>query len=244
MGGVTIGRSYRNTADLRGMVTILPSQLQTWDILGQTYLNGCWPPQCWWDSWENYHGHFHTAERWAEGPGVVKVQPMFCSPSRDWRAVSEDNFVPGLTKFPCQVVAPWKEWSHHWDAFLWSDWGLSCRMAKNSRTSLASASNENYTFCWRVFCAWDYLIGNPEAAESKTAAIVNSIRVSEGSTMESRLSRLQNSLYLLLTEPALPLSSGPGQQTQWGQRDPEMHGKNVWEQKIKMTLLFAYIVSS
>ena len=44
-------------------------------------------------------------------------------------------------------------------------------MAKNSRTSLASASNENYTFCWRVFCAWDYLIGNPEAAESKTAAI-------------------------------------------------------------------------
>ncbi|XP_004708253.1 transmembrane channel-like protein 3 [Echinops telfairi] len=50
------------------------------------------------------------------------------------------------------------------------------KMAKNSRTSLASASHENYTFCWRVFCAWDYLIGNPEAAESKTAAIVNSIR--------------------------------------------------------------------
>ncbi|KAL1774543.1 transmembrane channel 3 [Sigmodon hispidus] len=50
------------------------------------------------------------------------------------------------------------------------------KMAKNSRTSLASASNENYTFCWRVFCAWDYLIGNPEAAESKAAAIVNSIR--------------------------------------------------------------------
>ncbi|KAH0620010.1 hypothetical protein JD844_014506 [Phrynosoma platyrhinos] len=49
-------------------------------------------------------------------------------------------------------------------------------MAKNSRMSLASASDENYTFCWRVFCAWDYLIGNPEAAESKSAAIVNSIR--------------------------------------------------------------------
>lgn len=59
-------------------------------------------------------------------------------------------------------------------------------MAKNSRTSLASASNENYTFCWRVFCAWDYLIGNPEAAESKTAAILNSIRVSEDGAMESR----------------------------------------------------------
>lgn len=51
-------------------------------------------------------------------------------------------------------------------------------MARNSRLSLASASDENYTFCWRVFCAWDYLIGNPEAAESKTAAIINNIRVS------------------------------------------------------------------
>ncbi|XP_069481239.1 transmembrane channel-like protein 3 [Ambystoma mexicanum] len=50
------------------------------------------------------------------------------------------------------------------------------KMAKNSRMSLASASDENYTFCWRVFCAWDYLIGNTEAAESKAAAIVNSIR--------------------------------------------------------------------
>lgn len=55
---------------------------------------------------------------------------------------------------------------------------LFYRMAKNSRMSLASASDENYTFCWRLFCAWDYLIGNPEAAESKAAAIVNSIRVS------------------------------------------------------------------
>ena len=54
-------------------------------------------------------------------------------------------------------------------------------MAKNSRLSLASASDENFTFCWRVFCAWDYLIGNPEAAESKGAAIVNNIRVRDSS---------------------------------------------------------------
>lgn len=52
-------------------------------------------------------------------------------------------------------------------------------MAKNSRLNLASTSDENFTFCWRVFCAWDYLIGNPEAAESKAAAIVNNIRVSK-----------------------------------------------------------------
>ncbi|XP_038622941.1 transmembrane channel-like protein 3 [Tachyglossus aculeatus] len=60
--------------------------------------------------------------------------------------------------------------------FAYSFIVLLKKMAKNSRLSLAGASDENYTFCWRVFCAWDFLIGNPEAAESKTAAIVNSIR--------------------------------------------------------------------
>ncbi|XP_076879147.1 transmembrane channel-like protein 3 isoform X1 [Brachyhypopomus gauderio] len=60
--------------------------------------------------------------------------------------------------------------------FAYSFITLLRKMAKNSRLSLASASDENYTFCWRIFCAWDYLIGNPEAAESKGAAIVNNIR--------------------------------------------------------------------
>ncbi|XP_056607428.1 transmembrane channel-like protein 3 [Triplophysa dalaica] len=60
--------------------------------------------------------------------------------------------------------------------FAYSFITLLRKMAKNSRMSLAGASDENFTFCWRVFCAWDYLIGNPEAAESKGAAIINSIR--------------------------------------------------------------------
>uniref|UniRef100_A0A8B9RAY6 Transmembrane channel-like protein n=1 Tax=Astyanax mexicanus TaxID=7994 RepID=A0A8B9RAY6_ASTMX len=60
--------------------------------------------------------------------------------------------------------------------FAYSFITLLRKMARNSRLSLASASDENYTFCWRIFCAWDYLIGNPEAAESKGAAIVNNIR--------------------------------------------------------------------
>lgn len=90
-----------------------------------------------------------------------------------------------------------------------TDWGLSCRMAKNSRTSLASASNENYTFCWRVFCAWDYLIGNPEAAESKTAAIVNSIRVSGKTARQSAPPAGQTSCSL----SSQPRAADPGRST-------------------------------
>ncbi|KAM8780288.1 transmembrane channel-like protein 3 [Rhynchonycteris naso] len=73
--------------------------------------------------------------------------------------------------------------------FAYSFVVLLKKMAKNSRTSLASASRDHYTFCWRVFCAWDYLIGNPEAAESKAAAIVNSIREAILEEHEKRKSR-------------------------------------------------------
>ncbi|KAM8972285.1 transmembrane channel-like protein 3 [Pelodytes ibericus] len=73
--------------------------------------------------------------------------------------------------------------------FAYSFITLLRKMARNSRLSLASASDENYTFCWRVFCAWDYLIGNPEAAESKTAAIVNSIREAILEEQEKRKSK-------------------------------------------------------
>ncbi|ELK18324.1 Transmembrane channel-like protein 3, partial [Pteropus alecto] len=73
--------------------------------------------------------------------------------------------------------------------FAYSFVVLLKRMAKNSRTSLASASSDSYAFCWRVFCAWDFLIGNSEAAESKTAAIVNSIREAILEEQQKRRSR-------------------------------------------------------
>ncbi|XP_078736380.1 transmembrane channel-like protein 3 [Lampetra fluviatilis] len=62
--------------------------------------------------------------------------------------------------------------------FAYSFVALLRKMAKNSRQSLSSASDENFTFCWKVFCAWDYLIGNQETAESKVAAIATTIRES------------------------------------------------------------------
>ncbi|XP_072324852.1 transmembrane channel-like protein 3 [Scyliorhinus torazame] len=70
------------------------------------------------------------------------------------------------------------------------------KMAKNSRLSMASASDENYTFCWKIFCAWDYLIGNPEAAESKTAAVINSIREA---ILEEEVKKKDRSLAVIIS---------------------------------------------
>eukprot|EP00061_Rhincodon_typus_P009251 g32607.t1 len=69
-------------------------------------------------------------------------------------------------------------------------------MAKNSQLSMASASDENYTFCWKIFCAWDYLIGNPEAAESKTAAVINNIREA---ILEEQVKRKDRSLAVVIS---------------------------------------------
>ncbi|XP_072516715.1 transmembrane channel-like protein 3 [Salminus brasiliensis] len=80
--------------------------------------------------------------------------------------------------------------------FAYSFITLLRKMAKNSRLSLASASDENYTFCWRIFCAWDYLIGNPEAAESKGAAIVNNIREA---IVEEQEKKKETSLAVLIS---------------------------------------------
>ncbi|XP_039514312.1 transmembrane channel-like protein 3 isoform X3 [Pimephales promelas] len=80
--------------------------------------------------------------------------------------------------------------------FAYSFFTLLRKMAKNSRTSLAGTSDENFTFCWRVFCAWDYLIGNPEAAESKGAAIVNSIREA---IVEEQEKKKETSLAVLIS---------------------------------------------
>ncbi|XP_078283361.1 transmembrane channel-like protein 3 [Rhinoraja longicauda] len=70
------------------------------------------------------------------------------------------------------------------------------KMAKNSRLSMASASDENYTFCWKLFCAWDYLIGNPEAAESKAAAVINSIREA---ILEEQVKKKDRSLAVVIS---------------------------------------------
>lgn len=79
-GGVTIGRSFRNTtsaqragedftitaADMRPPVTSTPERLLTTTVLVVWYHMM--------DSCDNYHCHFHTGKGWAEGPTMVKAR--------------------------------------------------------------------------------------------------------------------------------------------------------------------------
>ncbi|XP_067686533.1 transmembrane channel-like protein 1 [Haliotis asinina] len=49
-------------------------------------------------------------------------------------------------------------------------------MASNSRQSRMSTKDEHFTFSWKLFTEWDYMIGNKETANTKHASLVTTIR--------------------------------------------------------------------
>jgi hypothetical protein len=55
---------------------------------------------------------------------------------------------------------------------------MSFRMAKNSRLGRMASKDEQYTFTWRLYTCWDYMIGHAETAKNKAAEISTNFRVS------------------------------------------------------------------
>jgi hypothetical protein len=51
-------------------------------------------------------------------------------------------------------------------------WCGICRMAENSRMSKLSEKDDECIFSWKLFTAWDYMIGNAETAHNRIASIV------------------------------------------------------------------------
>lgn len=51
-------------------------------------------------------------------------------------------------------------------------------MAQNSRMSRVASKDDEFTFCWKVFTGWDYMIGNSETAYNKVASLVMSLKES------------------------------------------------------------------
>ncbi|EPY79204.1 transmembrane cochlear-expressed protein 2-like protein [Camelus ferus] len=58
-------------------------------------------------------------------------------------------------------------------------------MASNTQGSTSEGENDNFTFSFKMFTSWDYLIGNSETADSKYASITTSFKESIVDEQES-----------------------------------------------------------
>nr|XP_006817321.1 PREDICTED: uncharacterized protein LOC102806362 [Saccoglossus kowalevskii] len=52
------------------------------------------------------------------------------------------------------------------------------RMAQNSKMNKISSPEEQFSFSWKLFTGWDYMIGNPETADNTVAANATGFRES------------------------------------------------------------------
>ncbi|XP_067936568.1 transmembrane channel-like protein 3 [Watersipora subatra] len=59
------------------------------------------------------------------------------------------------------------------------------QMAANSKDEKATDKDDNFTFSWKAFASWDYMIGNEETAKNKYKALVITIRESVTESKES-----------------------------------------------------------
>lgn len=56
---------------------------------------------------------------------------------------------------------------------------FSYRMASNANEGGDGGEEGTFTFCWKLFTSWDYLIGNPETADNKFASTTTSFKVND-----------------------------------------------------------------
>ena len=46
------------------------------------------------------------------------------------------------------------------------------RMSQNAKLQRIGTKEDEYTFCWKLYTSWDFMIGNSETAHNKVASIV------------------------------------------------------------------------
>lgn len=52
-------------------------------------------------------------------------------------------------------------------------------MANNSRQNRMSNKGEQFTFAWKIFTEWDYMIGSQDTARTKHASIATTFKVGQ-----------------------------------------------------------------
>lgn len=81
-----------------------------------------------------------------------------------------------------------------WTLFLFYNQLPSSRMARNANEGGDGAEDGAFTFCWKLFTSWDYLIGNPETADNKFASTTTSFKVNDSYGIKEWCTMLRKNL--------------------------------------------------
>ncbi|XP_032665789.1 transmembrane channel-like protein 3 isoform X2 [Odontomachus brunneus] len=100
----------------------------------------------------------HLLTLW-EFEGVLKYSPFFYG----WYTNQESHstYRLPLAYFVTNLVV-----------YTYSFIAILRKMAENSRLSKLTEKEDEYVFSWKLFTAWDFMIGNPETAHNRTASIM------------------------------------------------------------------------
>lgn len=69
--------------------------------------------------------------------------------------------------------------------FAYSFYTILRQIADNAKDEKAADKDENFTFSWRAYSSWDYMIGNEETAKNKYKSLIIAIRESITESKES-----------------------------------------------------------
>ncbi|XP_076316361.1 transmembrane channel-like protein 1 [Tachypleus tridentatus] len=96
--------------------------------------------------------------------GYLKYSPIFYGYYSN-REMTEEGYRLPLAYFLTSLAV-----------YVYSFVTILKKMAKNSRMSKMSEKDEEYTFSWKLFTGWDYMIGNAETALNKSASLIMSFK--------------------------------------------------------------------
>ncbi|XP_013788683.1 transmembrane channel-like protein 3, partial [Limulus polyphemus] len=96
--------------------------------------------------------------------GYLKYSPIFYGYYSN-REMTEEGYRLPLAYFLTSLAV-----------YIFSFFAILRRMAENSRMSKLSEKEDEYTFAWKLFTGWDYMIGHAETAFNKTASLIMSFK--------------------------------------------------------------------
>lgn len=119
--------------------------------------------------------------------GYVKYSPLFY------------GYYSSIKKFESGYRMPLAYLIANLATFAYSFIAILKQIAANAKDEKASDKDDNFTFSWKAFASWDYMIGNRETAKNKFKSVLLAVResITEQKEAKKKVSKKRKALRVL-----------------------------------------------